>query len=1115
MDKNRAVLIIEDTFDRSFNNEQFILFAQNLLNDLDKSRAHEYRGNLIKEAFREHISQYWRVGKYTDPNGIALDVLIIEVKNETKLDKARTSLRNFVIHHLTTFEKEYALAAFYSKTDNGRNWRFSFIKLEHQTLVKEGKIKQQKELTPARRYSFLVGEDEKCHTAKRQLLPLLQNVYNNPLVEDLEKAFSIEVVTDEFFEQYKGLFLELSEVFGNNTALREVLEASGLDIPRFTKKLLGQIVFLYFLQKKGWLGVPAQGNWGSGEKNFLQRLYEKAEDEGKNFFRDYLQYLFYEALAKQHGEDNYYKRFDCRIPFLNGGLFEADYDWRNAEIILPNSLFRNQEKVKKTGDIGTGVLDVFDRYNFTIREDEPLEKEVAVDPEMLGKVFENMLEITERKSKGAFYTPREIVHYMCQESLIHYLDNAVNANSDIPLIPKEEIEEFVHKGILTIENDTHVLEKEKETDTYKYRLSANIRKNADLLDRLITNIKICDPAIGSGAFPVGLLNELVTLQLVLKSHLSENYLQEKLTVIGLEQSEYQNSPEKYVYRIKRHNIQESIYGVDIDASAIDIARLRLWLSLVVEEENFDNIEALPNLDYKIVCGNSLIGMPTDIVRDLEKEKELEELKEQFFSEKNEKHKKVLRRIINNKIREFLDTVETFAGYKIDFDFKLYFSEVWREKKGFDIVIGNPPWLALIGKQLQKYKKVDESKNLKIYAQLYIFNSYMPNLYEFFLQKGLYINSGGGILSFIIPDRFGTNETNKQLRKFFIENSKIIEIVYKWNFPHVIADTMTFMCQKVKLTKDYTFTIQNNSLVNSLSPSITEIKKDDELMFRGFDTIETKELIYRIKNRSEVMVTYAKSTSGFGAVAGTITKEKENDNQQPILKGASIGPYIIKEPYYFEFKPENLSGRTRDVEKLSIPRKVLVRKTGYPLIASFDDTGIYPEQSLYFFYELKGVSYAYLLLLFNSSLYNWFYKNYLVTNLDSVPQLKNKDLDSFPIIPLLSDKDTIVNIIVNYILFLYRNLTHKNGIVTAFYQNLSDDIVFEIFFPDEIHSAGKGIIEHLHDLRPIDDTMSDEEKLSVINSEFERLYDPYHPVRNHVDTLESVEVVKIIKESLRK
>jgi hypothetical protein len=274
-------------------------------------------------------------------------------------------------------------------------------------------------------------------------------------------------------------------------------------------------------------------------------------------------------------------------------------NWQNANITNPESLFRNVEK-KKAGDVGTGVLDVFDRYNFTIKQDEPLDKEVAVDPEMLGKVFENMLDITERKSKGAFYTPREIVHYMCQESLIHYLDNALGER-----VEKKDIETFIREGHFALENDERVAAK-GETKTYKYQLPEGVRQNADLIDRKLIDIRICDPAIGSGAFPVGLLHELVNAMLVLKPHLSYDYLTDKLKNFGFEHRE-SVSDSRYIYRLKRHIIQESIYGVDIDASAIDIARLRLWLSLVVDEDDLDPIETLPNLDYKIVCGNSLIS----------------------------------------------------------------------------------------------------------------------------------------------------------------------------------------------------------------------------------------------------------------------------------------------------------------------------------------------------------------------------------------------------------------------------------------------------------------------------------------------------------------------------
>ncbi|HEY5593510.1 MAG TPA: hypothetical protein VIK55_21150, partial [Paludibacter sp.] len=208
---------------------------------------------------------------------------------------------------------------------------------------------------------------------------------------------------------------------------------------------------------------------------------------------------------------------------------------------------------------------MFDRYNFTIKEDEPLDKEVAVDPEMLGKVFEKMLDIIERKSKGTFYTPRDIVHYMCQESLINYLDNVLENK-----IPKKNIEVYIHEGHLALENDEQVARTGKETDKYKYQLPESIRQNAELIDTKLSEIRICDPAIGSGAFPVGMLHELVNAQMVLKPYFSTKYIKEKFIKLGLESTPKEISESRYVYRLKRHIIQESLYGVDIDASAIDI-----------------------------------------------------------------------------------------------------------------------------------------------------------------------------------------------------------------------------------------------------------------------------------------------------------------------------------------------------------------------------------------------------------------------------------------------------------------------------------------------------------------------------------------------------------------
>lgn len=187
--------------------------------------------------------------------------------------------------------------------------------------------------------------------------------------------------------------------------------------------------------------------WGSGPHNFMRKLFELAEKKKSNFFDDYLEPLFYNALNVNRGEQGYDPDLHCRIPFLSGGLFEPidGYDWEHNDFAIPNEVFSN--RINNDPRTGDGILDIFDRYNFTMSEDEPMEREVAIDPEMLGKVFENLLEVNDRKAKGAFYTPREIVHYMCQESLINYLTYTLK-------IDESDIRDFILYGDFMKDADT-------------------------------------------------------------------------------------------------------------------------------------------------------------------------------------------------------------------------------------------------------------------------------------------------------------------------------------------------------------------------------------------------------------------------------------------------------------------------------------------------------------------------------------------------------------------------------------------------------------------------------------------------------------------------------------
>src|ERR1035437_4309685 len=620
MNKEEAKKLVVKTFEQSFDESRFLFFIKNLLKDLDETKAQVWAGNYIPESFRNAIKFYKRIGQYTDINLNVIDVLIVNVKKDITLERARTLQRNFIARHLKQRTHEAALVAFY--TDDYDDWRYSLVVMDLNLT----KTKVEIEFTPAKRYSFLVGINEKSHTAQNQFVNLLNDKNDKPTLKNIEESFNIETVTKEFFLEYRDLFIRtkraLDGVLINDEKVKTDFDNKGIDSVSFSKKLIGQIVFLYFLQKKGWFGVARDDKWCEGSKKFLRELFDGKHGGYNNFFNDILEPLFYEALRidRSH-DDHYYSRFNCKIPFLNGGLFDpigkdGGYDCVKTDITLPNELFSN--KTKK-GDYGNGIFDTFDLYNFTVIEDEPLEKEVAIDPELLGKAyekfnairsdnFEEYLKVLKsgekgdeskfNKQYGVFYTPREIVHYLCQQSLINYLAIELEGK-----VSKDSIEFLILDGDKFIEHLKIAKEKNEENENYKGDYKENksfieLKENAEDIDKLLANVKLCDPAVGSGAFPVGMMTEIVKARMFF-------VLTECLT------GEYSNNHNEQVnrnpYSYKRECIENSLYGVDIDIGAVEIAKLRLWLSLVVDEDDIIKIKPLPNLDYKIICGNSLMS----------------------------------------------------------------------------------------------------------------------------------------------------------------------------------------------------------------------------------------------------------------------------------------------------------------------------------------------------------------------------------------------------------------------------------------------------------------------------------------------------------------------------
>lgn len=1183
MDKTQAQNLIHELFSQRFDPERYQYFLRNLLNHFEPRDGH-YTGNYIPDAFRPHISQYWRIGKYIDPEGEELDLLMVEVKNLSKLDRARSALRNFAVNRLKQFEKEASLIAFYATDDGGADWRFSFVKIEHEAYKDSGgKVKLKQQLTPAKRYSYLVGEHENSHTACRQLLPVLAMDYADPRIEEIEVAFSIEKVTDEFFVQYKTLFQKLADHLKKQKFFKRGSEEENIrEVSRFAKKLLGQIVFLYFLQKKGWLGVPENGRWGKGSRRFLRQRFEQMAAKGGRYYGDFLQYLFYEALAcerKEQADPGYYPRFACRVPFLNGGLFEPDYDWQKVAIDLPNRLFHDEEK-NKAGDVGTGILDVFDRYNFTIKEDEPLDKEVAVDPEMLGKVFENMLEITERKGKGAYYTPREIVHYMCQESLIHYLDHSLNGyatayrdfdstqtsflgnttrKGQLKLseeykgirVPREDLETLIRKGHLALENDQRVINKGKETDTYRFQLPESIRTHAKEIDRALADIKACDPAIGSGAFPVGLLHEIVNARLALAPH-SGNAMS--------------------TYEVKRHAIAESLYGVDTDTSAIDIARLRLWLSLIVDEQDYDTIQSLPNLDYKIVEGDSLVGFPEDWKSPAFDR--IEELKRRFFQETDQTKKAELKKQIDNEIQQrFKDSKEVF-GWQIGFDFRLVFSEVWHEKSGFDVVIGNPPYV-----QIQKFSGREIQKDWE--KQQYETFAKTGDIYCLFYEKGRRLLRDHGVLTFITSNKWMRAKYGHKLRRFFSEKTQpltLIDFSSFQVFATATVDTNVLIFRKTKrsggvnaclIDNTFTRTIPLDTFVAKNSIQLKDLS-DESWVINCQAEYEIKKQIEKVGTplKNWNIAIYRGILTGFNEAFIIDGKKKDELIAQdpksaeiikPILRGRNIKRYRVEFADLWVINSHNGYGNVPSIdlnehpaikahlaelerqrakgqlgEKAKKAKGLFKRddqgKTPYNLrncayLEEFEkekivwgnlalscqfalaDVGLYINAPS----PLIAGGDKFLLALLNSTVADYYIRSLGVTRNGGYFEYKPMFVDKLPVPQIDTERKKPFQALADYVLMLTKK---EQKLQSAYFEQVIDGLVYELYFQGEIKAAGKDILPHLGELTPLTDTMSEEEKLAVIRREFDRLYDPRHPLRNHVETLDSVEVVKIIREALR-
>ena len=714
---------LRNLFQSSFNLAQWYSFLQYFFN---ASELKEKPERIIENTSDEG----YYLGNINTIDSYRVGLFHYNIRQGSVANK-RVGLRNLVKSFInpTWGEFDAALVVF----DSGDHWRLSFI------------CDIKGEATSPKRYTYVFGSNDLLYRTPIERFNFLKK--KGISFENLRTAFSVEALSDEFFDKYREQYADFiqyitgkrfvkvgskweEKVLGEpNIALMQAFNHNEKKIRDYVKKMMGRITFLHFLQRKGWM---------CGDLNYMQNMFKNSPYKD-DYLDSVLEPLFFgilntkpaerEALFADYGWDKSLLNEWKDIPYLNGGLFERDEE-DEPESRFPADYFKR-------------LFQFFSEYNFTIDENDPNDAEVGVDPEMLGKIFENLLE--DNKDKGAFYTPKEIVRYMCQESLIAYLETNTS-------IAKEKIRQFVlspEEGVVDIPEN----------------------KKPKLLTAL-EEVKICDPAIGSGAFPMGLLNELLHCREVLSGECYDRA------------------------EIKKSIIQNNIYGVDIEKGAVDIARLRFWLSIVVDEET---PSPLPNLDYKIMQGNSLIEsfMGVDLSKltyekghkkdkgeislfDDEKnrlQKTVSHLLSSYYSCSDHSRKVKLQQEISDTINKQLETqaydpaiLEQLKNINLAENNKFFLWHTWfsdvfnryADKNGFDIVIGNPPYI-----QLQnnggELAKLYEDCRFQTFAKT-------GDIYCLFYEKGWQLLCQQGHLCFITSNKWMRAGYGEKTRGFFAKHT---------------------------------------------------------------------------------------------------------------------------------------------------------------------------------------------------------------------------------------------------------------------------------------------------------------------------------------------------------
>lgn len=850
-----------------------------------------------------------------------------------------------------------------------------------------------------------------------------------------DDAFNVNRVTNKFYKEYRDYFHQVQEtVVAWNKGIADFQNSDQRDkLHAFVQRLMGRLMFLYFLQRKGWLGGRSDFlTWQY--KQMVNRHAGELNDKSSYYYREVLEPLFFDTLNKKRPEN--WTQWGVEIPYLNGGLFDRSRD-PDGMIVLPDALFDPNSN--------TGLLAFFNRYNFTITDDAPMEQDVAVDPEMLGKVFENMLEEEDRGQSGSFYTPRTIVSYMCQEALAGYLEESAG-------IPRDETRRH-------FDPDDDI--------TFTEEQAQNVSDALDTLTAL-------DPAVGSGSFLIGMLNEIITLRHRVAAALNQTVTPENIAAW------------------KEAIIRDTLYGVDIKPGAIEIAQLRLWLSLIVNQEMAD-AQPLPNLDYKLMVGNSLIetidGEPIltesalkvlnsaakpqqpklfDMSDSGAEAHKLQDLRAEVFHASPQRRDELKRdirhqerRVIEKGLDDLLEHVRDgirnlekkygeiqhegwsrtdankylalkqkearLEEVKNDlwreeatlpfFLYRLHFNDVFERKGGFDVVVANPPYVR--GDTLGTQK----AELAVTFSSVY---SGRADLYVYFYAKGFDLLKPNGAMAYITSNKYLRAKYGKGLRGFLSERLSLRCIIDFGDLP--VFDATAYPCivigNKRKRTQSHIATIAIkevatldvlHSVVNEQSILIDQNRLDDNI-WQVTDQI-TGNILQKINSDCTLLGTIADHRVHLGIITGMndvfiidesqyLSLLSQNDNSREIVKPLVLGKDIEKWHFVNNQKYLILTYRGVEIEKypavytylqqhqVKLSKRATVKAGNHPwyelqqpgIYQLFDNSKIiYPDiaSDVRFVLDNEGVSLGntvyfmpiddlYILGVLNSNTVNFYY-----------------------------------------------------------------------------------------------------------------------------------------------